>query len=67
LDYEGRLEKRWRDYAASEDLLAMDIVIPYSRMSAKDANRNKQDIGITTPRVLICQHCHTILGIYDKD
>lgn len=67
LDYEGLLAKRWRDYVATDDLLVMKMVIPYSRMSAKDASTNKQDIEITTPRMLICQHCHTILGIYDKE
>lgn len=58
LDFEGRLEKRWRDYVATHDLLVMDIVVPHSQYLAKDANRNKQDVGIVTPRLLICQHCH---------
>ena len=67
LDYEGRLDHRWRPFAATHDLLVMSIVVPYSRLSAQDANQDKQDIGIVNPRLLICQHCHAILGMYDKD
>lgn len=64
LDYEGRLYERHGDYAATDDLLGMCILFPYSLKSAKDANKNKQDIGHGSVRVLICQHCHTILGTY---
>jgi hypothetical protein len=63
LDYEGRLKEGDRSYAASHDLLAMNIAIPYSWYSAKDAKRNKQDLRTDYPIVLICQHRHTILGV----
>ena len=67
LDYEGQLRRRWSDYATTNDLLVMQMVLPYSRLSAKYARSNKQDVEAVIPRVLICQHCFTILGIYDKD
>jgi len=63
LDYEERIENQWRSFTATHDLLVMSIIVPYSRLSAEDANRDKQDIRITNPRVLICQHYNTILGI----
>lgn len=63
LDYEGRLHKKQDDFVATDDLLGMVIYYPYSFKSAKDANKNNQDIQYTSHQILICQHCHTILGI----
>ena len=51
--------------AKTEDLLIISIRIPHSHNFAKDAGRNKQNIGDSTPNLLICQSCQTILGIYD--
>jgi uncharacterized protein YbaR (Trm112 family) len=51
--------------ARTDDLFIMSIQIPHSRSSAKDARKNKQNIGDSIPHLLICQSCQTILGIYD--
>ncbi|MFX0052506.1 MAG: hypothetical protein ACFFAJ_10030 [Candidatus Hodarchaeota archaeon] len=70
LDYEGGLKKRrvkgagHGDLVATEDLLGMTILHPYSRNSAKDAKQNKQDIKYFHVHILICHHCHTILGAW---
>lgn len=62
LDFEGRLYKTMRHQVATDDLLGMMIYCPSSRKSAKDAKENKQDIDYNALYILICQHCHTILG-----
>lgn len=59
LDYSGKY------LARTDDLLIMDIGIPHSSYSAKDAKKNKQNITDSSPRLLICKSCQTILGIYD--
>ncbi|MFW9997500.1 MAG: hypothetical protein ACFFD4_36000 [Candidatus Odinarchaeota archaeon] len=51
--------------ARTDDLLIMNIRIPESYNLANDARVNKQNIGDAVPKLLICQSCQTILGIYD--
>lgn len=51
--------------ARTTDLLIISIDVPWSMNSAKDMRSNKQNIGLSAPKFVICQHCHTILGTYD--
>ena len=62
---EIKLDYSDKRFASTEDLLIMNIMIPESYKSAQDAMSNKQDIRSALPKVLLCQRCHTILGIYD--
>ncbi|MHA1967831.1 MAG: hypothetical protein ACW964_08520 [Candidatus Hodarchaeales archaeon] len=50
--------------ARTDDLFTMRIQVPLSMSSAKDARKNKQDIGVGSPYLLLCQSCQTILGAF---
>jgi hypothetical protein len=51
------------DTASTNDILSLEVEIPHSLNSGKDARKNKQDIGTKSQLFLICQHCKTILGV----
>ena len=48
--------------ASTNDLLKLRLSVPMSRNSGNDMQEKKQDIKSFYAIVLVCQHCHTIIG-----
>ena len=59
-----RLDYSDKNYVKTDDLLVMNILVPYSEKPAKEMRSNKQKKREALPRVVICQNCQTILGTY---
>ncbi|MFX0204994.1 MAG: hypothetical protein ACFFDT_03345 [Candidatus Hodarchaeota archaeon] len=59
-----RLDYSDKNYVKTDDLLVLNIEVPYSYKYAKDRRSNKQDLGEASPRFVIFQSCQTILGTY---
>ncbi|MFW9930101.1 MAG: hypothetical protein ACFFD1_11970 [Candidatus Thorarchaeota archaeon] len=51
-----------KDRGSSTDILAIEIEIPTSTLSGKDARKNKQNIYRKPQLLMICQHCFAIIG-----